>query len=87
MKKSNPVDHIRFFDDYGSSTSYRIDKEKASLLIPDVFMERRVRVYCKRSDDEAYVRVTLAPRVSRARTHTPRAAPTSAPTRGRSSRR
>jgi HD superfamily phosphohydrolase len=54
MKAKNPVDSVHFYQDYGSDTKFSIPKEKVSLLIPDIFLERKVRVYSKR-DDPAYV--------------------------------
>ena len=54
MKASNPVDKIHFYQDYSSQEKFLIPKEKVSSLIPDVFMERKVRVFSK-SDDPAVV--------------------------------
>jgi HD superfamily phosphohydrolase len=54
MKSNNPVDHIHFYQDYDSTEKFSIPKEKVSSLIPDVFMERKVRVFSK-SDDPAVV--------------------------------
>ena len=54
MKAQNPVDRIHFYQDYDSLEKFSIPKEKVSSLIPDVFMERKVRVYSK-SDDPAVV--------------------------------
>jgi len=48
----NPVDCVHFYQDYGSSDKFPIPKEKVSSLIPDVFQERKVRVFA-RSDDPA----------------------------------
>jgi HD superfamily phosphohydrolase len=54
MKSRNPVDSIHFYQDYDSLEKFSIPKEKVSSLIPDVFMERKVRVFSK-SDDPAVV--------------------------------
>ncbi len=59
MKSSNPVDSIHFYQDYDSLEKFSIPKEKVSSLIPDVFMERKVRVFSK-SDDPAAVKAVEA---------------------------
>lgn len=52
-KNENPVNSIKFFRDYDSTEKFAIPKEKVSSLIPDTFLERKVRVFSKRSDQEA----------------------------------
>lgn len=59
MKSKNPVDMISFYHNYDSCEKFHIPKEKVSSLIPDVFQERKVRVYSKRTD-EAHVRAVEA---------------------------
>lgn len=54
MKNKNPVDQIHFYHDYSSLEKFSIPKEKVSSLIPDIFLERKVRVYSRR-DDPRYV--------------------------------
>ena len=54
MKSKNPVDSVKFFQDYGDTHSFHIDKSKVSLLLPNSFIERKVRVYSK-SKDPMYV--------------------------------
>ena len=50
MKDKNPVDHVFFYQDMRSDAKFSIPKEKVSTLLPNVFQERRVRVFVK---DEA----------------------------------
>ena len=54
MKSKNPVDSVKFFQDYGDTRSFHIDKSKVSLLLPNSFIERKVRVFSK-SRDPMYV--------------------------------
>ena len=54
MKAKNPVDSVHFYQDYASDAKFTIAKDKVSLLIPDIFLERKVRVYSKH-DDPGYV--------------------------------
>lgn len=60
MKASNPVDSIHFYQDYDSLDKFLIPKEKVSSLIPDVFMERKVRVFSKSDDPRAVAAVEAA---------------------------
>ena len=60
MKASNPVDKIHFYQDYDSLDKFLIPKEKVSSLIPDVFMERKVRVFSKSADPAAVAAVEAA---------------------------
>ena len=41
------MDNVHFFDNWNSSESFSIPKERVSLLIPDEFSERYIRVYVK----------------------------------------
>lgn len=54
MKERNPVDSVKFFQEYTDTTSFHIDKNKVSVLLPSNFMERKVRVFSK-SRDPMYV--------------------------------
>ena len=60
MKNKNPVDSVHFYQDYSSDTKFTIPKEKVSLLIPDVFLERKVRVYSKSDLQEDVAAVDAA---------------------------
>ena len=60
MKASNPVDRISFYQDYDSLEKFKIPKEKVSSLIPDVFMERKVRVFSKKDDVASVAAVEAA---------------------------
>jgi len=50
---SNPLDRVSFFHHAGSTTKFRMRREDVSSMIPDVCAERKVRAYCRRTDDPA----------------------------------
>jgi len=52
MGGKNPVDSVHFFGDYDSTEKFLIPKEKVSTLIPETFMERKVRVFAKGNDPD-----------------------------------
>ena len=45
LKDKNPVDHVHFFSKWDDTTSFKLEKAKVSLLIPDTFSERYLRVF------------------------------------------
>lgn len=47
MKNRNPVDSVRFFSRYDDKNSFSIPKETVSLLIPDVFEEKILRIFVR----------------------------------------
>eukprot|EP01027_Heterolobosea_sp_BB2_P018252 GEZU01025740.1.p1 GENE.GEZU01025740.1~~GEZU01025740.1.p1 ORF type:complete len:454 (+),score=124.60 GEZU01025740.1:114-1475(+) len=47
LKDKNPVDHVHFFKNWDDTASFSIKKEQVSLLIPDNFQERYIRLYCR----------------------------------------
>lgn len=44
-KDKNPVDSVHFFSKWDDTTSFKLEREKVSLLIPSTFSERYLRVY------------------------------------------
>ena len=48
---SNPLDRVSFFHHAGSTTKFRMRREDVSSMLPDVCAERKVRAYCRRTDD------------------------------------
>ena len=50
----NPVDSVRFFQHWNDETSFTIDREKVSRLLPSTFLERRVRVFSKHAKKEYF---------------------------------
>eukprot|EP01135_Chromosphaera_perkinsii_P002769 Nk52_evm137s226 gene=Nk52_evmTU137s226 len=47
MKDKNPVDCVKFYTRYDSEESFNIDKSTVSYLLPQVFQEHILRVFCK----------------------------------------
>lgn len=52
MKEKNPVDSVMFYQDYADTEAFHIDKKKVSVLLPNSFLERKVRVFSRRRDLE-----------------------------------
>jgi HD superfamily phosphohydrolase len=50
-KDKNPVDHVRFFENWDSHCEFPITREQTSLLSAAQFQERYVRVFCKNNDE------------------------------------
>lgn len=51
-KDKNPVDHVYFFQDAQSIDKFHIPKDKVSSLLPEFFLDRRVRLFVK--DEEKF---------------------------------
>lgn len=50
-KNKNPVDKVHFYSDFHDEPhKFQIEREQVSTLIPQVFMERRVRVFSRSRD-------------------------------------
>jgi HD superfamily phosphohydrolase len=49
-KDKNPVDYVYFYDTNNINNKYKMNKDNISLLLPDVFEERIIRIYSKISD-------------------------------------
>lgn len=47
MKERNPVDNVRFFNKWSEKEAFPIDKKNVSLLIPDQFSERYIRIFTR----------------------------------------
>ena len=50
---SNPLDRVSFFHHAGSTSKFRMRREDVSSMLPDVCAERKVRAYCRRTDERA----------------------------------
>jgi hypothetical protein len=46
LRRYNPVDSVRFFQDYHDTHSFNIAKDKVSVLLPSNFMERKAGPSC-----------------------------------------
>jgi hypothetical protein len=50
-KNKNPVDFVVFYNEYTASSSFKIGKRQTSLVLPEVFQERNVKIFAK-SDEK-----------------------------------
>lgn len=50
MKEKNPVDNCRFYSHEKENESFSIPKQRVSLLIPEKFKEKYLRMYMKRKE-------------------------------------
>lgn len=57
---ANPLDRVSFFHHAGSTTKFRMRREDVSSMLPDVCAERKVRAYCRRTDDPAVAAAVTA---------------------------
>lgn len=48
----NPVDYVYFYDSDNLNHKYKLTKDNISLLLPDIFEERIIRIYSKLNDSE-----------------------------------
>eukprot|EP00300_Choanocystis_sp_HF-7_P006992 c15025_g1_i2.p1 GENE.c15025_g1_i2~~c15025_g1_i2.p1 ORF type:complete len:219 (+),score=45.03 c15025_g1_i2:272-928(+) len=61
MRDKNPIDFCHFFKDWRSRDKFPIPKEKVStLLVPELFCEKSVRVYCRTPTPERLLAITDA---------------------------
>ncbi|KAH3743158.1 Deoxynucleoside triphosphate triphosphohydrolase SAMHD1 [Pelomyxa schiedti] len=47
MNSVNPVDNVHFFSSFDANESFSINRAAVSLLLPDTFEERALRIYCR----------------------------------------
>ncbi|XP_052062379.1 deoxynucleoside triphosphate triphosphohydrolase SAMHD1-like [Mytilus californianus] len=52
-KSKNPMTNVRFYNKRDVTKPVRIDKNQVSLMLPNVFSEQIVRLYCKKNDSES----------------------------------
>ncbi|XP_060772817.1 deoxynucleoside triphosphate triphosphohydrolase SAMHD1-like [Neoarius graeffei] len=50
MKDKNPMDNVYFYRKTDPTKAIKIPKEEVSILLPETFSEKRIRVYCKQPD-------------------------------------
>jgi HD superfamily phosphohydrolase len=51
-KDKNPVDYVYFYDTNNINTKYKMNKNHISLLLPDIFEERIIRIYSKINNND-----------------------------------
>ncbi|GLE05839.1 hypothetical protein PINS_up015020 [Pythium insidiosum] len=60
LKDRNPVDHVAFYSSNDLNTSFHISKDQVSLLFPEKFEERVVRVYSRSQDPVVHEAIQAA---------------------------
>ena len=50
MKDKNPLDLCHFYEDFRDEKSFKISIEKVGMMLPQVFMVRRIRLYTRSSE-------------------------------------
>ncbi|XP_066090499.1 deoxynucleoside triphosphate triphosphohydrolase SAMHD1 isoform X1 [Saccopteryx bilineata] len=53
MKDKNPIDNVYFYYKANPEQTRKINKEQASRLLPEIFEEQLIRVYCKKTDEDS----------------------------------
>ena len=53
MKDENPVDKMRFYTKNEPDRSRTVCKDHVSWMLPEVFTEKVIRVYCKKPNEES----------------------------------
>ncbi|GAA6083159.1 deoxynucleoside triphosphate triphosphohydrolase SAMHD1-like isoform X2 [Tachysurus ichikawai] len=49
-KEKNPIDNVYFYCKHNPTEAFQIRKEQVSKLLPDIFSEKHIRLYCKQTD-------------------------------------
>ncbi|CAC5395719.1 SAMHD1 [Mytilus coruscus] len=52
-KSKNPMTNVRFYNKRDVTKPVLLDKNQVSLMLPNVFSEQIVRLYCKKNDSES----------------------------------
>lgn len=52
MKERNPIDQMRFYVKRKPNRAFKVRRNQVSQMLPATFVEKNVRVYCKRIDQE-----------------------------------
>ena len=50
MKDKNPIDEMRFYTKQNPTQAMRVGKDQVSQMLPHTFIEKSMRVYCKKLD-------------------------------------
>ncbi|XP_052062384.1 deoxynucleoside triphosphate triphosphohydrolase SAMHD1-like isoform X2 [Mytilus californianus] len=53
MKTENPIKNVRFYNKNDVTKAVILDKHHVSLMLPGVFAEQLIRLYCKKTDEES----------------------------------
>lgn len=50
MGKENPIDKMRFYIKNNPNKAVKVRKDQVSQMLPRTFLEKNIRVYCKKLD-------------------------------------
>lgn len=53
MKNMDPIEHMRFYTKENPAAAVKVRRDQVSQMLPQIFREQSVRVYCKRLDNES----------------------------------
>ena len=53
MKTKNPIDSVRFYNKNDVTKAIKLNRKDISLMLPDVFAEQLIRLYCKKTDKKS----------------------------------
>uniref|UniRef100_A0A3P8X912 HD domain-containing protein n=1 Tax=Esox lucius TaxID=8010 RepID=A0A3P8X912_ESOLU len=59
MNDDNPIDHVRFYSKQNPDHAIQIQQHEVSGLLPVLFSEQWIRVYCKKTDAEIYFNLNI----------------------------
>ncbi|KAJ8361308.1 hypothetical protein SKAU_G00178330, partial [Synaphobranchus kaupii] len=53
MKEKNPINNMHFYSKNDPTKAIKIDQSQVSQMLPAVFSEKLIQVFCKKTDDES----------------------------------
>ena len=53
MKDKNPIDKMRFYIKSKPNEAVKFKKDQVSQMLPQMFCEKTIRMYCKKIDKES----------------------------------
>ena len=53
MKDKNPIDNMRFYIKSKPNEAVKFKKDQVSQMLPQMFHEKTIRMYCKKNDKES----------------------------------
>lgn len=53
MKDKNPIDRMRFYTKRLPNKAVKVRRDQVSQMLPKTFVEKNIRVYCKKLDSES----------------------------------
>ena len=50
MRHLDPIEHVRFYTKENPTVGVKVRRDQVSQMLPQIFREQSIRVYCKRLD-------------------------------------